>query len=266
MSEMKKYAGVDISYCQTSVDYKALAAGTILGSKVKFVMIRAAYGTHEDSLFKKHVEGCHAAGLHVGVYVWSRATTPEQAKVEADFVLGLINKYGFVGKIDYPIAIDYEDAELHMNLSAEAGTNIVNAFCEEIKKHNFYPMLYTGLNWSMWEKHVDLSKIPYDLWMAGYVSDNTMSPYMDKFTMWQHSVAGHPTYDIKKVGSVPGVVGQCDVNWAYIGYAKLIKSLGMNKPTVNYMVTGSKKVAEGKLPVAQEELKRLGYTVSVKQV
>ena len=41
---MAKYAGVDISYCNGSVDYKTLKKAKIDGGTVKFAMLRTSYG------------------------------------------------------------------------------------------------------------------------------------------------------------------------------------------------------------------------------
>ena len=263
-----KYAGIDISYCQPNVDYKALAAGTILGSKIKFVMIRAAYGKTEDKYFKKHVEGCIAAGLNVGLYVYSTAKTTAGAKAEAKFVLDLIKKYGFDGKIKYPIAYDLEENS-QANLGQKMCTDMVNAFCDEIKANNYYPILYTNLAWSMWSKFIDINQIPYDLWIAAYVKDTTMAPYLSKASMWQYGVAGHPSFDIKGVNSVPGINGQCDVNWSYVGYASKIKKLGMNKlktvePTYTITDTAT-KLSKSKANTIKNMCTANGMKVEIKQ-
>ena len=39
---MAKYAGIDLSYSQEKVDYKALAKAKIMGKPLKFVMITGA--------------------------------------------------------------------------------------------------------------------------------------------------------------------------------------------------------------------------------
>ena len=83
--------------------------------------------------------------------------------------------------------------------------------------------------------------------------------------MWQFTVAGHPTLDYGRIRAVTGVKGQCDCNWAYIGYAAKIKKLGMNKPVVSYKVTGTKTVTKDKLPEAQGQLKALGFSVTAEK-
>ena len=70
---------------------------------------------------------------------------------------------------------------------------------------------------------------------------------------------GHGT---KKVKAVSGVNGQCDCDWAYVGYAAKIRKLGMNKPVSKYKVTGTKTVTKDKLPSAEGQLKALGFSVA----
>ncbi|MDE7089949.1 MAG: hypothetical protein K2O54_07505, partial [Prevotella sp.] len=102
---MTKYAGVDLSYANANVDYKALKAGTINGYKVKFAMLRLGHGTNKDKLFDKHYKGCKEAGIYVGVYHWTYATNVAEARAEADWAIKELAGYD----IDYPIAFDFED-------------------------------------------------------------------------------------------------------------------------------------------------------------
>lgn len=228
---MAKYAGIDISVYQQNIDYKKLANATICGSKNKFVFIRCAYGTTEDKLFSTHVKGCLDAGINVGLYLYSIAKTPDQAKKEAEFVISLIKKYNLDGKITYPIAYDLEE-ESTAKLGRTLCTSLVKAFCETIKSYNYYPIIYTNFNWLYWAKNIDrdaLVKDGYDFWIAGYIAESKTTAYKNDISIWQHSVAGHPSYDIAKVGAIAGIKGQCDCNWSYVGFASKIKKLGMNK-------------------------------------
>lgn len=141
-----KYAGVDISYCQPDVDYAALKSGKILGYPVKFAMIRAAYGTNIDKHFLQHVRGCLAAGLYVGVYLFSTAKNAAQAKAEAEWLISTIKANKLDGKITYPIAYDLE-MESQYKLGKAVCTAMCKAFMDTIAAYNYQPMLYTNVNW-----------------------------------------------------------------------------------------------------------------------
>ena len=259
-----KYAGVDISYCQPIVDYNALAKGSINGSKIKFVLIRAAYGLKEDAYFKKHVDGCLKAGLHVGLYHFSTAKTAIGAKNEATFLISLIKKYGYDGKIDYPICYDLEN-EYQAKLGSAICTEMCKAYCETIKSYNYYPMIYTNFDWLFWAKKINYEALKeYPFWVAGYINPSKAEPYLSKITIWQHSVAGHPNFDIAKINKVPGINSQCDCNWAYVGLAARIQKLGMNKfPETKYKITASKtNVSSQDLAKIETTLKELGFNIT----
>lgn len=255
-----KIAGVDLSKWQAEVDYKALKAGAIKGKSVKFAMLRFAYGTAKDALFDKHYAGCKAAGLYVGIYQWSRAKTPAEARAEARWLIEQLGSY----ELDYPVALDFEDTGvLSAGLTKEQYTDIVLAYLETIKEANYYPILYTGP--CVIEQHLNLDRLKaYDLWLAQYTSEGYQRQYGQ--TMWQFTVAGSRLLDYGKVGAVSGVKGACDCNWSYVGYAAKIKQLGLNKPRTRYVVTATKTVYKEQLEQIKSLLKAQGFSVSSRKL
>ena len=79
--------GIDVSYCQTKVDWnKVKAAG------IDFALIRVGYCYNNgalkiDNMFKSHMAGATAAGIDVGVYLYSYATSTTAAKKAAQEVV-----------------------------------------------------------------------------------------------------------------------------------------------------------------------------------
>ncbi len=256
---MAKYAGVDLSYAQANVDYKALAKAKIQGKPLKFAMLRLGHGRTKDKLFDEHYKGCKAAGIKVGVYFWSYATTSAEARVEANWVLEQLRNY----EIDYPVAMDFEDENvLAAGLLRNDYTNIVRAFLSTIKRGGYYPVLYTGKY--ILEHNLSgeiLSE--YDLWLAQYTKEGWQAQLGQ--TMWQFTVAGHPQWDYARQGGVDGVKGQCDCNWSYVGYAAKIKRLGLNKPKTYYKLTCEKTVEKLELAKIQAQLRAMGFNVSTKE-
>ena len=257
---MAKYAGVDLSAWQEQVDYKALKNGKICGAKVKFVMLRASIGLNKDVLFDKHYKGCKAVGLYVGAYHYLKAQTVAAAEQEARFLVGVLRDYD----IDYPVALDFEDPDtLALGLSKAEYTAIVDAFMSILQRANYYVILYAGKY--VIANNLDKSVLGrYDLWLAQYTTDGYQAQLGQ--TMWQYSVAGHDSWDYAKVGAVPGVPGQCDVDWAYIGYAKKIKELGKNHFIKQVKVTATKTVKEADVAALKQEFKTRGFTVNTKEV
>ena len=261
-----KYAGVDLSYANANVDYKQLAMGSLEGCRVKFAMLRYSYGTNKDKLFDKHYDGCKAAGLYVGAYHWLRAQTPAAAKAEAEWLVKQLEAYS----IDYPVALDFEDADLFaLKLSKAQYTAIVDAFMSVLQAANYYVILYTNPDTIQNRLNADILK-RYDLWLAHW----TTKPAAYEQTMWQYAALG-TTSDVKakratRVGTVSGAGGPCDVNWSYVGYAAKIKAAGKNRKkmqtnepaAVNYAVIASKTAIKNDLQKITGQLKALGFTVN----
>lgn len=259
MTMATKYAGVDLSYANDDVDYIALKAGAIKDYKVKFAMLRLGHGTTKDKLFDKHYNGCKAAGIYVGVYHWTYAITPAEARREAEWAVKELANYN----IDYPAALDFEDDNiLNKGLSKAQYTAICKAYLDTMYAANYYPMLYCNPN--VIDNYINLKELPYELWLAQYTSEGFQRDFGQG--MWQFTVAGNPTLDYGKVGAVEGVKGQCDCNWAYTGYAAKILKLGLNKPIVRYGVTGTKTVDQNNLNEVEAQLKALGFEVTTEKI
>ena len=66
--------GIDVSKWNGSIDWHK-----VKNSGIDYVIIRGGFGTSTvDSKFKTYIEGASNAGLKVGVYWFSYATTPEK--------------------------------------------------------------------------------------------------------------------------------------------------------------------------------------------
>ena len=97
-------AGIDVSYSQGDIDWPAVAA-----DGVDFAIIRLGYrgytqgAIQTDSCFFQNIQGALDAGLDVGVYFFSQAITPEEARQEADYTLSLLESY----PITCPVVYDW---------------------------------------------------------------------------------------------------------------------------------------------------------------
>ena len=127
--------GVDVSNWQGSINWKKAAA-----DGVEFAIIRAAYRTYgsgalyKDSYFDANIRGAQAAGIRVGVYIFSQAITKKEAREEADFILKMVKGYD----IDLPLVFDLEHYAggrfSNAGLSRRQITDIFKAFCARIEK------------------------------------------------------------------------------------------------------------------------------------
>ena len=199
--------GVDVSKYQETIDWKKVAA-----DGVEFAIIRLGFrgmgskGTCElDPYFKQNVEGARAAGIDVGVYFFTQATTVEEAKEEAQFVIDNLKGYD----ITWPVVFDTEEITSYKaaranSLSREVRTACTKAFLDEIKTAGYTPMLYANTRWSILK--LDLAQLAdYDFWYA-YYGDEIYYPY--KFSMWQYT----------SNGTVDGIKGSADLNISFVDY------------------------------------------------
>ena len=181
--------GIDVSHWKQSINWNAVAA-----DDVQFVMLGTRYDNAVDPYFSTNATGAFNAGLKVGAYIYSYATTVEMAEAEADFVLDLIKDY----PISYPVVIDVESTEMS-NLTPTQLSTVINAFCKKIETSGYYPMIYTNDYWI--SNKLDMTKIPYDVWVARY---NTKPAYSNA-AMWQAT----------NEGQINGISGNVDINFVF---------------------------------------------------
>lgn len=191
--------GVDVSSFQGQIDWNAVA-----GAGVKFAMIRVGgrgYGAegklYADDWAQINYEGAKAAGLQVGGYFFSQATSVEEAIEEAAFALLQIQDW----QLDMPIVFDWEylNAEARTaNVDKRTLTDATLAFCKTVELAGYEAMTYFNINQA--DNHVYLEELTdYRGWLAMY-TDQMTYPY--KVDMWQYTNAG----------SIPGVDGPVDIN------------------------------------------------------
>lgn len=182
--------GIDVSRWQGNVDWTAVAA-----NDVSFVMLGTRSKGVIDPNFHTNIRGASAAGIKVGAYIYSLATTPDMAREEADFVLNLVKDY----PVNFPIAFDAEDSATLGSLPPTQVSEIINAFCDRIQEAGYYPIVYANDYWLT--NKIDLSKMKRDVWVARYEAQHK---YTDPI-MWQ----------VTSTGSIQGINGNVDIDFLY---------------------------------------------------
>lgn len=201
------FKGIDVSKYQKNVDYDKVKK-----SGIDFVIIRAGYGKYisqKDSEFEKHYKNAKAAGLKVGAYWYSYASTVDEAKQEAKICLQAIKGKTF----EYPIYFDLEEQDQFAKGKSFCDS-IVKAFCNELEKAGYWAGLY--ISRSPLQTHIssDVAK-RYALWIAEY---DDKCNYNGDYGIWQYS----------SKGKVAGVSGNVDCDYCYIDYPSAIKKAGKN--------------------------------------
>ena len=201
--------GIDVSKWQGDINWKKVAS-----SGIDFVMIRSSYGSeHTDEMLKKNVEGCEKYGIDYGFYHYTYAKTADEAKQEAKYFLSRIKNFDPT----YPVVLDIEE-EYFKKMSRKQVTDIIAAFMTELENAGYYAAVYSYA--IFFRDNVDMSRIEkYDIWVASWGDEEKLNDSYDgHYGMWQYSA----------IGSVNGIDGEVDLNYAYKNYAAVIKNNKLN--------------------------------------
>lgn len=198
-----KAAGIDYAFIR--VGYRGYGKAGTLQYPYTDDDGKYKYGT-KDPYYEQNMQGAIAAGVKVGIYIFSQAITEKEAQEEAKYILDHIGNYA----ITMPLIMDYEYASdasdggriKTANLSKEEATKICMAFCKTIADAGYTPMVYANKN--MLELHLDAPTISakYPIWLANYTENTT---YAGTFQFWQYS----------SDGKVDGIEGRTDMNYYY---------------------------------------------------
>lgn len=101
----------------------------------------------EDERFKEYIDGAKETGLDVGVYIFSQAIDEEEAIVEAEFVIELLDGI----ELELPITFDPElirdDEARTDDVTGEQFTKNTLAFCDHIRSKGYEPRVYSNMYW-----------------------------------------------------------------------------------------------------------------------
>lgn len=221
--------GIDVSQWQGDIDWEKVKAAGIDYAIIRATTKSTSNGVNGtnlkmDTKFTRNMKNAIAAGLKVGVYVYSYATSVSQAKKEAELVLKYVEPY----KLTYPIYFDIEDSTRAKTSLKTENTNMTIAFCDKIKEAGYKPGVYSGA--SFFTSYLNIGSISkYDIWVARYIRTREykfpsqledINDYLSltyqygnkyktiKANMWQYS----------SNGTVNGIGGRVDMNYSYKSY------------------------------------------------
>lgn len=230
--------GIDVSQWQGSIDFnKVKAAG------VNFVIIRAGYGKYtsqKDPYFEQNYTRAKAAGLNVGVYWYSYASSAVDARFEAQTCLEVIKGKTF----EYPIYFDLEE-QSQFNKGKTFCDSLVKAFCGELEKAGYYAGLY--ISRSPLQNYIssDVAN-KYALWIAEYSSKLNWSGSVG---IWQNTSSYR----------VNGISGNVDHDYSYIDYPSIIKKAGLNGFTSTGKTSASATLDSSGLKNGDKNISTLAY-------
>ena len=189
------YNCIDVSEHNKDIDWKSVKA-----AGVDYAIIRAGFGrdyeSQDDKYFSINIEDAYNAGIKIGVYFYSYATSTEAAESEAKHCLRLIEPYKDI--IDLPIFYDVEESsiEKYVDITIPEFERVLNTAGYNVGVYA------TGY----WFTHC-LQYVAIDyLWVAYWGSDDgephTKPEWCD---IWQYTSKGH----------VDGIDGLCDLDILY---------------------------------------------------
>ena len=184
---------------------------------MNFVIVRAMYWNNSinnyamDPMFLQNVYGAKSVGLLVGAYWFSEAFNGNEALQEVQFIAAssewqTMKNSGIV--LDMPFFIDYEDVKwLDQHTTYESRTEAVRTGMDAAElllgtQSGFYTSDSYAQNWFNAQQ---LIKEGYNAWIARWSSSQ---PVTQGYMMWQYTSSG----------TVSGISGNVDMNYAYGQY------------------------------------------------
>ena len=194
----KTELGIDVSKWQGSIDFEKVKKAGATFVIMRIGVQKTAPGELElDEYYLQNIEQAKKAGLKVGVYLYSMATSKEESIEQAKWVLDKLNGI----TLDLPIVFDWESWKWWniMDLSFHDINEIADSFLDTVSDKGYKAMLYGSKFYleSIWE-----NKKNYPVWLAHYTNETN---YNGDYVMWQ----------LSDIGRIDGINTNVDINILY---------------------------------------------------
>lgn len=210
------YRYVDVSRYQGTIDWAKVKAAGYKGAMLKTVstnrkLSKRADGLYIDPTFETNYRNAKAAGLDVGVYYYTYATSEAMADAE----LALVRQAVYGKELTMPVAVDVEENKLKQ-LSTLDLSNLTAYALEQVERMGFYAQLYT---YTGYKYELDMARLSsrWDVWLADYTGKTPNVTF--NYNAHQHT----------SKGSVPGISGNVDLNVTTLNYPKIIRKKGLTR-------------------------------------
>lgn len=213
------YRFVDVSRYQGKITldgWRKVKASGYKGAMLKTVstnrkLSKRSDGLYIDPTFETNYRNAKAAGLDVGVYYYTYATSEAMADEELALLLQALR-----GKeLTLPVAVDVEENKLKPMSTLDL-TNLTAYALEQVERMGFYAQLYT---YTGYKYELDMARLSsrWDVWLADYTGKTPNVTF--NYNAHQHT----------SKGSVPGISGNVDLNVTTINYPKIIRKKGLTR-------------------------------------
>ena len=194
--KVEKARCVDLSEWNGDIDFNKVKK-----SGVTCVILRAGYGkddNQEDNKFNEYYRQAKNAGLNVGAYWYSYATTIDAAKAEVRNCMKTIRGKEF----DLQVFLDVEEYRQAV-LPRRTLTDIISTFCDGIKGYGFDVGMYSAKSMLVDSAYPDELASKYLIWMAApNNSYNELPSFVD-------------IHQYSWTGNVDGISEKVDMNYIY---------------------------------------------------
>lgn len=195
--------GIDVSEFQNEIDWVAVRE-----SGIDFAILRCGWrgysggSLNEDTYFRKNLEGAKAAGLMVGAYFFSQATSVVEGAEEAVYTLDVLSGC----TLDLPVYFDWEfignsDARTN-DTDAQTITDAALEFCSLLESEGYEAGVY--------------SYIPavYDMYELDRLAGVTL--WMGDPGSWPEFWYEHDIWQYSFTGDVPGIDDNVDMDVMFV--------------------------------------------------
>lgn len=221
---MSKANCIDISCYQSSVDFaKVKAAG------IQYVILRTIRkGLIVDQSFETYYKAAKAAGLKVGVYLYTYATTTSYAEKEAAALVKLL-----AGRaLDLPVWLDMETSTLR-TASAAMVQAIANAFRKKVTEAGYECGIYCDADFYKANSHFVGFDSGCEFWIASYGANDGVQHTVPSI---KHNLYAH---QFSSRGKVSGISGYVDVSFIYGPAKTTTVNGGFDVSTLSTIKSGS---------------------------
>lgn len=193
--------GIDVSVWQGYIDWHKVKQ-----SGIDFAIVRLTHGgrdTFYDTRYEYNLRAAREAGIELGVYIYSDASTVEGARKEADRVLTLLQRVGFTAD-DLPLGVyyDLEESDMQKVSNRPLLLDMTKTFMARLESAGYSKLgVYANLNW--WTNYLPSSE--YNQWSRWVAQYNSQCDYFGGYKMWQ----------FRSTGRVPGIAEEVDMNMGY---------------------------------------------------
>lgn len=214
------YRYIDVSRYQGKITldgWRKVKAAGYKGVMLKTVstnkrLSKRADGLYIDPTFETNYRNAKAAGLDVGVYYYTYATSEAMADAE----LALLRQAVYGKELTLPVAVDVEENKLKPMSTLDL-TNLTAYALEQVEKMGFYAQLYTYTHYSNMELDMGRLASRWDVWLADYTGKTPAVGY--HYNAHQHTSEGR----------VPGISGNVDLNVTTLNYPRIIRKKGLTR-------------------------------------